>query len=97
MNIISSVFSPKTYNLNLNDILQIYEEDRLRKCKISTCCSNCFHVFYLNDNHKICFSVKLGVGLCISSYKTIYLRYKSKLGFSYSSIEYMFVKSNKTV
>ena len=96
MNIISGVLSSKTYNLKLNDILQIYEQDRLRKCKIPTCC-NRFHVFYLNGNRKICFSVKLGVGLCISSYKTIYLKHKSKLGFSNSSIEYMFVKSNKTV
>ena len=37
-----------------NDILQIYEQDRLRKCKISTRC-NPFHVFYLNGNNKICF------------------------------------------
>ena len=75
MNIISSVFLPKTKcpDLELNAIMQIYEQDRLRKCKISTCC-NRFHVFYLNGNIKICFSVKLGVGLSISSYKTIYLR-----------------------
>ena len=53
--------------------LQIYEQDRLRKFKISTCC-NRFHVYYLSENNKICFSVKLGVELCISSYKTIYLR-----------------------
>ena len=33
-----------------------------------------FHVFYLNGNNTVYFSVKLGVGLCISSYKTIYLR-----------------------
>ena len=67
----------KCPDLKLNDILQIYEQDRLRKWKISTCC-NRFHVFYLNGNNKIRFSVKLGVklgvGLCISSYKTIYLR-----------------------
>ena len=86
----------KCPDLKLNDILQIYEQDRLRKCKISTRC-NRFHVFYLNGNYKMCFLVKLGVGLCISSYKTIYLRQKSKLGFSHSSIEYMFVKSYKTV
>ena len=45
------------------------------------------------------FSVKLGAGMCISSYMTIYLRQEGKLGFSYSSIEYtcMYVKSNKTV
>ena len=79
MNIISSVLAPKTYKytkcpyLKLNDILQIYEQDRLRKSKISTRC-NRFHRFYFNGNNKICFSVKLGVGLCISSYKTIYLR-----------------------
>ena len=75
MNIISSVLAPKTYKYTLSvlDILQIYEQDRLRKSKISTCC-NRFYVFYLNGNNKIRFSVKLGVGLCISSYKTIYLR-----------------------
>ena len=75
MNIISSVFTPKTYKYTLSVlILQIYEQDRLRKSEISTCCKCMFHVFYLNGNNKICFSVKLGVGLCISSYKTIYLR-----------------------
>ena len=63
----------KCPDLKLNDILQIYEQGRLRKCKISTRC-NRFNVFYLNGNSKICLSVKLGVGLCISSYKTIYLR-----------------------
>ena len=75
MNIISSVFLPKTKcpGLKLNDIMQIYEQDRLRKYKISTCCNH-FQVFYLNGNNKVCFSIKLGVGLCISSYKTIYLR-----------------------
>ena len=36
-------------------------------------------MFYINGNNKIRFSVKLGVGLCISSYKTIYFRQKSKL------------------
>ena len=41
--------------------------------KISKRC-NGFDVFYLNGNNKIRFSVKLGVGLCISSYKAIYLR-----------------------
>ena len=50
------------------------------------------HVFYFSDENKICSSAKLGVGLCISSYKTKYLRQKGKLWFLYSSIEYMFVK-----
>ena len=63
----------KCPDLKLNDILQIYEQDRLRKFTISTSC-NRLHVFYLNGNNKLRFSVKLGVGLCISSYKTIYLR-----------------------
>ena len=52
---------------------RVYEQDRLRKFKISTRC-NRLHVFYLNGNDKLRFSVKLGEGLCITSYKTIYLR-----------------------
>ena len=32
------------------------------------------YVFYLNGNNKIGSSVKPGIGLCISSYKNIYLR-----------------------
>ena len=32
------------------------------------------NVFYLSGENKICSSAKLGVGLCISSYKTKYLR-----------------------
>ena len=36
--------------------------------------SNRLHVFYLNGNTTLLFSVKLRVGLCITSYKTIYLR-----------------------
>ena len=43
MNIISSVFGTKDGSVHikcpdhkLNDILQIYEQDRLRKCKINT-------------------------------------------------------------
>ena len=63
----------KCPDLKLIDILQIYEQDRLRKFKISTRC-NRLHVFYLNSNNKLRFSVKLGEGLCITSYKTIYLR-----------------------
>ena len=32
------------------------------------------YVFYLSGENKICSSAKLGVGLCISSFKTKYLR-----------------------
>ena len=52
------------------------------------------YVFNLSGENKICSTAKLGVVLCISSYKTKYLRWKSKLWFLYSSIEYMFVKPN---
>ena len=31
------------------------------------------YVFYLSSENKMCSSAKLGVGLCISSYKTKYL------------------------
>ena len=52
------------------------------------------YVFYLSGENKICFSAKLGVGSCISSYKTkIFKIEKQTLGL-YSSIEYMFVKPN---
>ena len=70
MNIISSVLAPKTYKYTLSVLilnLMTYEQDRLRKFKIATCC-NRLHVFYLNGNDKLCFSVKLGVVLCITSY-----------------------------
>ena len=33
-----------------------------------------YNMFHLSGKNKICSSAKLGVGLCISSYKTKYLR-----------------------
>ena len=52
--------------------LMIYEQDCLRKCKISTLC-NCLICVFLSVENKICSSAKLGLVLCISSYKTKYL------------------------
>ena len=55
MDIISSALAKKDLkvqikcpDLKLNDILQIYEQDRLGKSKISTR-YNHFHVFYLKE------------------------------------------------
>ena len=47
--------------------LMIYEQDCLRKCKISTLC-NCFYkyVFYLSGENKICSSAKLGYGCALA-------------------------------
>ena len=73
--------------------LMIYEQDCLRKCKISTLC-NCFYVCFLSGENKTCSSAKQGVGLCISSYKTKYLRQETQTLVLYSSIQYMFVKPN---
>ena len=50
------------------------------------------YVFYLSGENKICSTAKLGVGLCISSYKTKYLRWEANFGFCIRL--YMFVKPN---
>ena len=53
--------------------LMIYEQDCLEKVKYKHS-AIVLYVFYLSGENKICSSAKLGVGLCISSYKTKYLR-----------------------
>ena len=68
--------------------VMIYEQDCLRKCKINTL--QLFYMFYLSGDNKICSSAKLGVELCISSYKTKYLKIETQTSVLYSSIEYMF-------
>ena len=39
------------------------------------------YMFYLSGENKICYSAKLGVGLCNSSYKTIFKIEKQTLVF----------------
>ena len=69
----SSVFAPKTYKhtlsvLNLNLMTSCrYMSIRQTNKMYNIHTLQSLYVFYLNCNNKICFSVKLGEGLCISS------------------------------
>ena len=53
--------------------LMIYEQDCLRKIKYQHS-AIVLYMFYLSGENITYSSAKLGVGLCISSYKTKYLR-----------------------